>query len=133
MLHETKKKYQKESEESARLKVELTKHEATYQAARFDYNAQRPEVIRLTGELHTIRQAEGNRSPGYKKLERELRTATLKRDKPLVEYGNVKHDLKLELERLVHPFISETLDRWLDETRHVLLQKVNEEIPGGAE
>ena len=130
MLHESKNKYEKECSESVRVKAELTKHEATFQAARFDFNAGRPEVMRLTGELNTVRQTEGNRSSDYKKLEAELRKATLRRDKPLHDYFIKKQDLELELERLVRPFITETLERWENETRAILSQKVNEEIPG---
>jgi len=127
-LRNMEQKYQKESEKSVEVKRLLDAHTATYPEARADYDKKRPEVIRLTGELNTVRAAEG-KSENYKELEAELKKAIRKRDRPLVEFGNLKSDLTLELERLVHPFITEESQRWEDETNKVKSEIEHREVP----
>lgn len=132
-LFASSKKWEKGSEQSVLIKRSLDAHIATYQAARFDYNAGRPEVIRLTTELNAVRDVEGNSFPGYKELEKALRVATLERDKPLQDYGVVKHELELELEKLVHFFIAEQLEEWQNETEKIKSELIHEEISKVAE
>lgn len=127
-LYKSAKRYEKESEESVKVKRLLDAHAATYPEARKAYDEGRAEVIRLTGEASAVLQAEG-KTKFWWELRDALRVATLKRDKSLHEYGSVKHDLELELERLNRFFIAEELERWGDETKKVKGEKVDEVVP----
>lgn len=128
-LFKSVKKYEVESKKSVEVKKQLVVHEATYPKARASYEAGRSEVIRFTSELNAIREAEGNNSPAYAKLAVELSKAKARRDRPLQEYGAIKHDLELQLEQLNKFFIAEQLEIWREETKRVESERVHQELP----
>jgi len=126
-LFKSVEKWKGKSEESVRVKAELTKHSATFRAVMAAFEAGVPEVERLVSEIST-REAGGSLQ-GLQGLKDELVKAKQNRDRPFQNYKSIQADLRLELESLTRPFISEQDEAWQTETVAVSSQKVNEEIP----
>jgi hypothetical protein len=126
-LFKTAKKYEKESEESVKVKAQLTKHLGTYSEARKAFEGGRAAVISLTSEVNALLQSEGH-SRAWHDKETELKAATLARDKPLVNYTSRKQALELELSQLTRFFIAEELERWTGEADRVKSEKIHKEV-----
>jgi hypothetical protein len=126
-LFKSVEKWKKESEESVRVKAELTKHDAAFRAVMAAFEAGVPEVERLVSEI-AIREAGGSLQ-GLQGLKDELVKAKQNRDRPFQNYKSIQGDFRCKLEALVRPFIHEEMERLENETLKIKDEKVHQEIP----
>lgn len=110
-LFKTPKKYQKESEQSVVVREKLLKLEATFPEVMKIHEANLPEIEKIDDQLTRARKI----GTWTQALHDELSAKKRRLQAPLHDYKVVQGDLRTELERLTHFFITEKDEEWRSE------------------
>ena len=108
-LFRTGNKWEKASEESVKLKAELTAHQATHEAIKAAYDAGGPKIEGIARELAIAQLSD---SPKLRDLHMALALAKRNRERGLHVWKLTQTDLRNKLEVCVRPFIAEQGALW---------------------
>lgn len=126
-LFKTADKWEKESQESVKIKKEILTHKETLPVAQKKYNDGCLEVARLGKAIDEIHRY-GGLPENLKILNEAMTIAKRERDRSLHIYKLTETQLQQQLEAVVRLFISEKAEIWEDLKKKIPGMRINREI-----